>query len=77
MSRISKSIVAILFILSVSRTGWSMPADETTEILARAEALYYEADFAKSIELLLRLDSQLRPQAGRHFSQLFEPQGTV
>src|SRR5262245_11492453 len=64
MSRMSKTIVAIVFILSVSRISWSMPADETTEILARAEALYYEADFAKSIELLLGLDSQLRPQAG-------------
>src|SRR5262249_37736295 len=52
-------------VLSVSRMSWSMPADEMTEMLARAEALYYDADFAKSIELLLGVDSQLRPQAGR------------
>jgi hypothetical protein len=33
-------------------------------MLARAEALYYEADFAKSIELLLRADELLRRESG-------------
>jgi tetratricopeptide (TPR) repeat protein len=33
-------------------------------MLARAEALYYEADFAKSVELLLRADELLRNQPG-------------
>jgi hypothetical protein len=33
-------------------------------MLARAEALYYEADFAKSVELLSRADEVLRSQPG-------------
>ncbi len=33
-------------------------------MLARAEALYYEAEFAKSVELLSRADEMLRPQSG-------------
>jgi hypothetical protein len=38
--------------------------DELSEMLARAEALYYEADFAKSVEVLLRAEDLLRQQAG-------------
>jgi tetratricopeptide (TPR) repeat protein len=33
-------------------------------MLARAEALYYEADFAKSIELLIQADEMLSKRAG-------------
>src|SRR6185295_1370490 len=40
------------------------PSDESKEMLARAEALYYEADFAKSVELLLRAEEMLRQQSG-------------
>jgi hypothetical protein len=40
-------------------------ADEPSEMLARAQALYFEADFAKSIELLLRADELLQQQSGR------------
>src|SRR4051812_46888019 len=64
MSRICRSILPLLIIVSASASGWSAPADEPSEMLARAEALYYEADFAKSIELLLRADALLGPQAG-------------
>ena len=39
-------------------------ADEVAEILARAEALYYQADFGKSVELLLQADEMLRGQSG-------------
>ena len=60
----SRHILAVLIVLSLSISGWSSPADELKEMLARAEALYYEADFAKSIELLLRADELLRQQAG-------------
>jgi hypothetical protein len=55
---------ALLLIVGMSRSGWSAGADEPAEMLARAEALYYEADFAKSIELLLRADELLRQQSG-------------
>lgn len=61
---ISRSILALLVIVSSSRPGWSTPTDETSEMLARAEALYYEADFEKSIELLSRADQLLQQQSG-------------
>jgi hypothetical protein len=64
MSRMSRNILALLIILSVSSSGWSTPADDLNGMLARAEALYYQADFEKSIELLLRADELLQQQAG-------------
>jgi TonB family protein len=64
MFRTTGSILALLLILSAGGPGWSRPADEPREMLARALALYYEADFAKSIELLLRADDLLRQQSG-------------
>src|SRR5215470_17726728 len=63
MSRMLRSILPLLIIVSASTTVWSR-ADEPSEMLARAEALYYEADFAKSIELLLRADQLLNQQSG-------------
>jgi tetratricopeptide (TPR) repeat protein len=60
----SRNILALLITVLVTRSGWSLPGDEPSEMLARAEALYYEADFAKSIELLLRADELLRQQSG-------------
>src|SRR5262245_45990028 len=65
MSKTSKTLLTLLIIASMSGSGWSTPADEPSEMLARAEALYYEADFAKSVELLLRADELLRQQPGR------------
>jgi Tfp pilus assembly protein PilF len=62
-----RNILALLTMVFVSRPGWSAPpasADDPSEMLARAEALYYEAEFAKSVELLSRADEMLRPQAG-------------
>src|SRR5262249_30868094 len=64
MFRISRSILALLLIAGMSRSGYSAGADEPSEMLARAEALYYAADFAQSIELLLRADEMLRQQVG-------------
>jgi len=64
MSRTSRNIVVLFFVISVSRSGWSTAADDPNEMLARAEALYYQADFAKSIDLLLRADELLQPQSG-------------
>src|SRR5215831_572672 len=54
-----RNILPLLIVLSASASAWSR-VDEPSEMLARAEALYYEADFAKSIELLLRADDLLR-----------------
>src|SRR5215469_15826198 len=64
MSRMLRNILPLLIILSASASAWSR-VDEPSEMLARAEALYYEADFAKSIELLLRADELLSQQSGR------------
>src|SRR5215467_7634879 len=65
MSRMFKAILPLLIIVSASGSGWSAAADEPSEMLARAEELYYEADFAKSIELLLQADELLSRQSGR------------
>jgi len=64
MSTSFRKFLALLIIVLVSRSGWSRSPDEVSEILARAEALYFEADFAKSVELLLHADELLRPQQG-------------
>src|SRR5215831_6730605 len=58
-----RNILPLLIVLSASASAWSR-VDEPSEMLARAEALYYEADFAKSIELLLRADELLNQQSG-------------
>jgi len=64
MSKVRKTMLVLLFIVAVSRSVWST-GDEISEMVVRAEALYYEADFAKSVELLLRADELLRQQPGR------------
>src|ERR1041385_933974 len=63
-------VLTVLIILSLGRYGWATPADEITEMLARAEALYYEADFAKSVELLARADQLLRQQSGHEAEKI-------
>jgi hypothetical protein len=62
MSKVCRNIVVLLILVLVARSGWATPSDELSEMLARAEALYYEADFAKSVEVLLRADEMLRQQ---------------
>ena len=59
----SRVICPLLIILSVSAVAHSTAADDPKDMLARAEALYYQADFAKSIELLLRADVLLGQQS--------------
>jgi tetratricopeptide (TPR) repeat protein len=39
--------------------------DDISDAIARAEALYYEARFKESIQMLLRAEEMLRPQTGR------------
>jgi len=60
-----RNILALLIMVLISRQGWTAPPDEPSEMLARGEALYYEAEFAKSVELLSRADELLRLQSGR------------
>jgi thioredoxin-like negative regulator of GroEL len=62
MSRMFGNIVALLIVVSIAGFAWPSPPDDIIEMLARAEALYYEADFAKSVELLLRADELLRQE---------------
>jgi tetratricopeptide (TPR) repeat protein len=61
----SRNILTFLSIVLAGTLVWSAPLDEIAETLARAEALYYEAEFTKSIELLLRLDKALQTQSDR------------
>src|SRR6516162_11137864 len=61
--------VLILF-LSVQAIGPSAPGpaltpDEFKDALAHAEALYYEAQFKDAIQLLMRIDDELRQSPGR------------
>src|SRR5262245_2421376 len=60
-----RKIVVLLFVICTGSSLWSKPFDEISETLARAQTLYYEADFTKSIELLLRVDKLLQPQSDR------------
>src|SRR4051812_11105890 len=64
MCRMCRLVVTLLIIILLSRSGRATATDEISDMLARAEALYYEADFAKSVELLLRADELLRTQSG-------------
>jgi hypothetical protein len=57
-----KKTLVLFAVVLLSRAAWSAPSDEPSDMLARAEALYYEADFAKSVELLLRADEILSKQ---------------
>jgi hypothetical protein len=60
-----RKVVQLVIVLCLARLCWSNAADEVSEMLARAEALYYEADFEKSVELLLRADDLLKKQPNR------------
>ena len=51
--------------LSLCQATLSAPVDEVSEALTHAEALYYDADFTKSIELLQPADELLRTQPDR------------
>jgi thioredoxin-like negative regulator of GroEL len=58
--------IAVLLIISVclSPIASAGPLDDIRDLLVRAEALYYEADFAKSLELLMHADELVRTQPG-------------
>jgi tetratricopeptide (TPR) repeat protein len=65
MYSVRKSILMLFIVAAMSPYGSSAVPDDAADMLARGEALYYEADFAKSIEVLLRADELLRQQPGR------------
>src|SRR5215467_6309312 len=64
MSRMSKSMLALLILTSMGKYARAAEGDDLNEMLTRAEALYYQADFAKSVELLLRADELIQRQPG-------------
>lgn len=61
MSRMSKSMLVLLTLMSMGSFAWSAE-DDLNDMLARAQALYYQADFAKSVDLLLRADELIQRQ---------------
>jgi tetratricopeptide (TPR) repeat protein len=64
-------IVALLLVFLIQTRGIASPApavapqDEVKDALSHASALYYEARFKEAIDLLLRVDEVLKPQANR------------
>ncbi len=61
----ARNIFALLLIVVLSRPGWSAPSDEVGDALAKAEALYFEAQFAESVKVLLQVDEMLRAHPER------------
>jgi len=59
-----RNTIALLIVFSFGPFALAETVDDAREMLARAEALYYEADFEKSVELLLRAADLLRDQPG-------------
>ena len=57
--------LVFFLLLSMESTAKPLIQDEVTDALSHAEALYYEARFKESMELLSRIDSLLQPEAGR------------
>jgi tetratricopeptide (TPR) repeat protein len=57
-----KHLFVLLFTLVIAMPAEATNLDEVTEALAKAEGLYYEADFTRSIALLLPVDEMLRSQ---------------
>jgi TonB family protein len=63
MSVTFRTVLTAVILITMSLPAGAA-ADEAAEMIARAEALYYQADFAKSVELLLRADELLRDKPG-------------
>src|SRR5881396_2847387 len=60
-----RHVCALLLVFSVSAVAQPIPPDEIDDALSHAEALYYEAKFNESIQLLLRVDGLLQATPGR------------
>jgi tetratricopeptide (TPR) repeat protein len=61
----ARKVFAVLLMVLFSRPGWSRSPDEVDDALAKAEALYFEAQFAESIAVLTHVDELLRNQPAR------------
>jgi len=59
-----RNTIALLIVFSFGQFAFAETVDDAREMLARAEALYFEADFEKSVDLLLRAAELLRDQPG-------------
>jgi len=55
----ARNVCVLLLIVVLSRPGWSASSDEVEDAIAKAEALYFEAQFAESIKVLLHVDEIL------------------
>ncbi|PYS53312.1 MAG: hypothetical protein DMG13_13280 [Acidobacteria bacterium] len=60
-----RQILVLLLILSVDAIAQPLPPDEINDALSHAEALYFEARFNESIQLLSRVDGLLQATPGR------------
>ena len=58
-------ILTLLVGFSVAVSAAALPPDEITDIVSRAESLYFEAKFKDAIQLLQRADDLLRPRNDR------------
>jgi tetratricopeptide (TPR) repeat protein len=61
----TRNIFALLLVVLFSCSGWSASADDVDDALAKAETLYFEAQFAESIKVLLKVDELLRTRPER------------
>ena len=61
----AKNIFALLLIVLLGCPGWSASGDDVEDALAKAEALYFEAQFAESIKVLVQVDELLRTHPER------------
>src|SRR5688572_25796938 len=58
-------LLIFVLLLPIESVAAPLPPDEITDALAHAEALYYEARFTESVQLLLRIDTLLQSQPER------------
>ena len=61
----TRNVFALLLIVLLSRPGWPASSDDVDDALAKAESLYFEAQFAESIKVLLKVDESLRAHPER------------
>src|SRR5215471_16028651 len=61
----SRYFLTVFLIISGASIATALPPDEIADTLSRAESLYYEAKFKDAIQLLQRLDDQLRSRTDK------------
>ena len=61
----TRNVFALLLIVLLSRPGWPASSDDVDDALAKTESLYFEAQFAESIKVLLKVDESLRAHPER------------